>query len=335
MRSHSAFESLSAIVGEQTSRGRSVRSVEARTKGSTLRVSMEVLVPLDDGSSDDQTARGVAVETASVTDDGTLAVELAVPEPVPLPTSAETTVAVNERTVEVASEGLLVALDLTIEPSGSEPAGPTGPEATDGSGIGPAPRDAAADADEPAEGLAAIRDDSIPPYEDAEYLRAVYARCDTFAEMRDEIAMDVSAETVRRYMIDAGIHEPNDYETATDRTQNGHRAEDGGSEPEESPADAPSDGDSRPPLPDAQLVADGIGLPDGVELTDVIEVVVRSSTVYEVKRELGLNEGYARELLKQLDLLDLVMCRMSRAPDREVTYEEAARRVRQCAVTSC
>ena len=346
MRSHTVFESLSTIVGEQTSRGRSVRNVEAATNGSTLRASMEVLVPLDAGSSDDQTGRGPAVDSTSLTDEGTLAVELAVPELVPLPPSAETTVAVSGRTVEVTPEGLLVALDLTIDPSGSEPPEPTGPGVTDGadddadgSGIGPARRDDAlnedASDDDPAEGLEAIRDDSIPPYEDAEYLRAIYARCDTFAEMRDEIEMDVSAETVRRYMIDAGIHEPTDYETATDRTENGHRADDGAAEREESPGDPPSDGDSRPPLPDAQLVADGIGLPDGVELADVIEVVVRSSTVYEVKRELGLNEGYARELLKQLDLLDLVMCRMSRAPDREVTFEEAARRVRQCAVTTC
>jgi len=340
MRSHTAFESLSTIVGEQTSRGRSVRNVEATTDGATLRVTMEVLVPLDASSSNDRTDRGPAVEATSLTDEGTLAVELAVPELVPLPRSAETTVEVGGRTVEVTSEGLLVTLDLTIDPSDSETPDSTGIESTDrvpddadGSEVGPGRHDAVSDA-EPAEGVEAVRNDSIPPYEDDDYLQAIYAKCETFSEMRDEIAMDVSAETVRRYMIDAGIHEPTDYETATDRTQNGHRPEEGASDREEPPAEPPSEGDSRPPLPDAQLVADGIGLPDGVELTDVIDVVVRSSTVYEVKRELGLNEGYARELLKQLDLLDLVMCRMSRAPDREVTYEEATKRVRQCAVTS-
>lgn len=339
MGSHTTFDVLSTIVGEQKSRGRSVRNVEATTSGSTLCVTMEVLVPLHSASTD-ETDRGLAVETTSLTDGGTLAVELAVPELVPLPSSTETTVAVSGRTVEITREALLVTLDLTIDPPDAETPEAAGREATDGvtddndgSEIGCARHDVVSD-DEPAEGLEAIRNDSIPPYEDVEYLRTLYQECDTFSEMRDEIAMDVSAETVRRYMIDAEIHEPTAYETATERTQNGHHTEDGAADRDEPPAESSSEDDSQRSFPDAQLVADGIGLPDGVEIADVIDVVVQSSTVYEVKRELGLNDGYARELLKQLDLLDLVMCRMSRAPDREVTYEEAATRVRQCAVTS-
>ena len=335
---HTTFDVLSTIVGEQKSRGRSVRNVEATTSGSTLCVTMEVLVPLHSASTD-ETDRGVAVETTSLTDEGTLTVELAVPELIPLPSSTETTVTVSGRTVEVARESLLVTLDLTIDPPEADTPETACREATNGvtgdnggSEIGHARPDVVSDA-EPAEDLEASRNESIPPYEDVEYLRAIYQECDTFSEMRDEIAMDVSAETVRRYMIDAGIHEPTAYETATDRTRNGHHTEDGASD-REKPRESSAEDDSQQSFPDTQLVADGIGLPDDVEIADIIDVVVRSSTVYEVKRELGLNDGYARELLKQLDLLDLVMCRMSRAPDREVTYEEAAARVRQCAVTS-
>jgi len=351
MEFQTAFDTLSTLVGKQKSRGRSVRNVEATTDGSTLRVAMEVLVSLSSASTDETDP---TVETTALTDEGGLAVELAVPELVPLPAATEATVGVKGRTVEVTGEGLLVDLDLTIDPPDAGLPGPESRETddtvTDGRGasaIDRARRGAVSDAvsdDAPADGLEAVRDESIPPYEDVEYLRALYAECDTFSEMREEIAMDVSAETVRRYMIDAEIHEPTAYETATAEPRSGHGGEDGASDRDEPPAgddsgksssvEPPAEDDPRQSLPDAQLVADGIGLPDDVEIGDIIEVVVRSSTVYEVRRDLGLDDGYARELMKQLDLLDLVMCRMSRAPDREVTYEEAAERVRQCTAPS-
>lgn len=352
------FDVLSTLVGNQKSRGRSVRNVDATTDGSTLRVTMELLVPLRSASTD-ETERGLTVETTELTDEGGLAVELAVPELVPLPASPEPTVEVTGRTVEVTREALSVDLDLAIEPPDADAGGAEGRDAddivTDGNGeplIEHGRHDAVSDAvsdAEPVDGLEAIRDESVPPYEDVEYLRTLYAECDTFSEMRDAIAMDVSAETVRRYMIDAGIHEPTAYETATADTRTGQRPEDGPSDrdepsPESSPSESPpaesphgessTDEDSRRSVPDAQLVADGLGLPDNLEIADVIDAVVRSSTVYEVKRELGLNDGYARELLKQLNLLDLVMCRLSRAPEREVTYEEAVDRVRRCTAVS-
>ncbi|OYR43528.1 hypothetical protein [Halorubrum sp. Hd13] len=383
------FDVLSTLVGNQQSRGRSVRNVEATTDGSTLRVDMEVLVPLR-STPTDETDREPTVEATSLTDDGGLAVELTVPELVPLPTSTAATVEVSGRTVEVTHGALEVALDLTIDPPAAGPAESegrvTGDAVTDGNGgsmVERARREAVTDTvgdvepaesnppetdpvgsdpvgsdpaggdpsesdpseSGPSDGVEAVRDESMPPYEDVEYLRALYAECDTFSEMRDAIAMDVSAETVRRYMIDAGVHEPTAYETATTDGRTDQGTADGPSERDEaserdgSPVESSSvepstEEDSRRSFPDAKLVADGIGLPDDVEIGDVIESVVRSSTVYEVRRDLDLDDGYARELLDQLDLLDLVMCRLSKAPDREVTYEEAAARVRQCTTAS-
>ncbi len=50
--------------------------------------------------------------------------------------------------------------------------------------------------------------DSSPPYRDPECLAAVYDSEDTFAEMTDALGVDVTPQTVRRYMIDHDIHEP-------------------------------------------------------------------------------------------------------------------------------
>jgi hypothetical protein len=62
--------------------------------------------------------------------------------------------------------------------------------------------------------IEAARNDAVPTYEDREYLHAIYREYDTFSEMREVLDMDVSTETVRRYMIDVGIHDPCSYETA-------------------------------------------------------------------------------------------------------------------------
>ena len=56
--------------------------------------------------------------------------------------------------------------------------------------------------------LAAVRDDAIPPYKDTDYLQHLYDSCESFREMSERIDVDVSSSTVRRYMIDVGIHSP-------------------------------------------------------------------------------------------------------------------------------
>ncbi|MGQ4555529.1 hypothetical protein [Halobellus sp. GM3] len=176
-------------------------------------------------------------------------------------------------------------------------------------------------------GLADARDDSVPPYEDTAYLRCLYDACDTFAEMSDRIEMDVSAETVRRYMIDAGVHSPTSYRTEeSDRSP----AADGRSGPSVGGgSDADTDAESDP-LPDEQLLADGIGLPDGLTLREVADAVVDARTVYEVQRQLGIGQDRTRRLLKQLNVLDLVLRRVSDEPERRVSYDAVTARIRQC-----
>lgn len=47
-----------------------------------------------------------------------------------------------------------------------------------------------------------------PRYRDPERLAAVYDEDATFEEMRAALGVDVTAQTVRKYMIEHGIHEP-------------------------------------------------------------------------------------------------------------------------------
>jgi hypothetical protein len=236
------------------------------------------------------------------------------------------------------------------------------PGATDGSetavsslaASGPGRQDSA-DATGSDSSLEDVRDESVPPYEDTAYLRRLYETCDTFAEMSDRIVMDVSAETVRRYTIEAGVHTPTSYETdKADRSSDGDVTDGAApdvqaSESDEGPADTttgastpeadpdestPDSAQGSDPLPDEQLLADGIGLPESLTLRDVADAVVDARTVYEVQRQLDLSGTRTRHLLQQLNILDLVLRRVSDDPERQVSYDTVAARIRKCAPDS-
>lgn len=158
------------------------------------------------------------------------------------------------------------------------------------------------------------RSRDVPPFRDPELLQEVYDTHDTFAEMAEALDMDVTGETVRRYMIDYDIHQPNSYRTK-----------------DSSVPTASSDGQS----PDADsgqeavILSDGIGLPEGVSVEDVIETVNRSNTIYEVKEDLGLERKEAHEMLKELNLIDLVLGRLSNDAGREITRDDVIQRLRE------
>ena len=200
--------------------------------------------------------------------------------------------------------------------------------------------------DPESDAFAAVRDDSVPPYEDTDYLQALYDECDNFREIAERIQMDVSSETVRRYMIEADIHVPNTYNTSSDDGEvaagsegsddaaSQSEASEGGeqvsaAEPVSTESAGP-DEESVSELPDEQLVTDGIGLPADVHLRDVADAVADSDTVYEVQRCLSLDRGQTRDLLEELNLLDLVLCRLADEPDHAVAYETVASRIQQC-----
>jgi len=144
----------------------------------------------------------------------------------------------------------------------------------------------------------------VPPFKDPDLLAEVYDSCETFAEMAEVLEMDVTAETVRRYMIDYDIHEPNTYQTGDD------------------PTAATAD--------QGQVVlSDGIGLPDEVTAEDLIETVERSNTIYEVKQDIDIDRDDALEMLQDLNLLDLVVGRLATEGERDITREDIVDRLRE------
>ncbi|UHQ96157.1 hypothetical protein [Natrinema halophilum] len=51
---------------------------------------------------------------------------------------------------------------------------------------------------------------STPPYKDPDVLETVYEQYDSFPKMTDALGVDVTSETVRRYMVKYGIHDPDE-----------------------------------------------------------------------------------------------------------------------------
>ena len=173
--------------------------------------------------------------------------------------------------------------------------------------------------------------------------------------MSRRIAMDVSSETVRRYMIEADIHQPASYDTASPDAEAVDSAADSeddvdsvaGTEEEEEPTvDSENEMDStdggsvldaeQPPaerLDRASIATDGLGLPADVRLEDIADAVVGAATVHEVQRQLGLERERTRDLLAELNLIDLVSRRLVDS-DRTVSYEQVADRLSQCSPSS-
>jgi hypothetical protein len=206
---------------------------------------------------------------------------------------------------------------------------------------------------------------TVPPFRDPDLLASVYESCETFAEMADRIDMDVTAETVRRYMIDYDIHQPNTYATAstrddetatpdaegetatqeteeevhreaetarwtepTERTGSGEQS--GAAERAKSTTRDEADADeSETPV----VLADGIGLPNDVAVETLVEAVKRSNTIYDVERHVGVDREEAVRLLRELGLLDLVVGRLATEAQRDISREVVVDRLREASAT--
>ena len=178
----------------------------------------------------------------------------------------------------------------------------------------------------------------VPPFEDRELLKEVYESCDTFSEMADAIGMDVTGETVRRYMIDHGIHQPNTYNTNGGR----HEDEPGNDQPGDEESDVSteeddsiedSDGLTENGVEAPVVVPDGMGLPDGITVETIVETVKRSNTIYEVEKNLDVDHETSLEMLREFDLLDLVVGRLATEGERDIEREEIVERLRRNSAT--
>lgn len=140
-----------------------------------------------------------------------------------------------------------------------------------------------------------------PLHRDPERLRELYHSHSSFAEIAGTIDEDVSAETIRRYMIEHEIHEP------------------GGPGPRDISDDI--DEDSRP------LLGNGHGIPKGIDVETLVSAVEGANTLYDIQRHLDISREEAVDLLSRLDLLELVVGRVDTADDRKVTRESIESRL--------
>ncbi|EMA58394.1 hypothetical protein [Halorubrum lipolyticum] len=243
--------------------------------------------------------------------------------------------------------------------------------------------------------------DSRPAYRDPDRLEAVYDPDATFAEMTEELGVDVTPQTVRKYMVEHGVHEPKPRtdrlleDAAVDSLDSPDRSPEAGGYPNEEVDNGASDDDSdiggdatASDASDAEngdvdngdaengdgdggdvdggsaagdeagggadsgngKLADGASaetaaareahdsepsvdaiphtaLPQGVTPAELVDAVTDSRTVYEVRRELGLEDERARALLKRCDLIDLVTGRIDRGEISPTEREVVARLV--------
>lgn len=316
-----------------------------------LRLAFETVAPAIPTTAHDVT---VDPSTTTVTPDGTATVTLTAS----IPTGAETDDR-GDRSAAVTAAGD----DENGSNARARSDAPDAPEASAGATAGSAPasgqtssrlRSGSTGADDgaPRESVGRSAGD-VPPFEDRELLQQVYDEHDTFAEMPAALGMDVTAETVRRYMIDFGIHEPRSYDTAPPGDADGERAddavdeideideidevgdageteaetveaEDGANDAEDGTVDETEDDEEAP-----VVLADGIGLPEETTVDTIVETVRESNTIYEVTRDIGVDREAALELLRELDLLEFVVGRLATEAERTISRETVVDRLRQ------
>lgn len=200
---------------------------------------------------------------------------------------------------------------------------------------------------------------ATPIYKDPEALEAVYEEYDTFPKMTEALGADVTSETVRRYMVEYEIHEPSDNTpqsyspTSNDERESSTQSESDPRATTESVArSAERDSTSKEPTNSAgsnspelgqqsvaelieeesnrtredAIVADGLGVPRDLCVAEFADVINSSNTIREVSRQLEMSPDDARQLLKKLDLTDLVTDRLT-ADQINVSHAEIHRRI--------
>ncbi|WP_148415407.1 hypothetical protein [Haloferax sp. KTX1] len=244
------------------------------------------LSPSDEAESPVRTrTRETAIES-----DGTIGLTLEIDDVVP---SDHEHVDVDAAEVSLDAEPTAVVTVTTDAPSAEGSAGPDVPESLD-----------------------SVRSPDVPAFEDTAYLEAVYARYETFDRMAAAFEMDVSDETVRRYMIAQGVHEPDSYETSL-----------ADESPVETPGPTAADDSGGSP----EALADGIGLPESVTIDRLADAANDAKTIREFGKAIDLDRTEALELLQTLDLLEFVMGRLTTDDDPDVSRNDVVARIRQSA----
>ncbi|SEH57095.1 hypothetical protein SAMN05192561_10837 [Halopenitus malekzadehii] len=367
------LQDLGRFLDECERRGEAVDDVDVAAitgvEADRLTADLEVTLSID------TTADRTALRDPQVGPDGT--VRFALPSTAGLMPAADHDVAARPTGADLDVDGTVTVTFAATVPADEARADGTGPDveadagaeidgdadaepstATSTGNDHPTPSDARTEPDSRETTAAFTSDRDVPPFKDPDLLAEVYEACETFAEMAAALEMDVTGETVRRYMIDYDIHEPNTYRTGNTTDDADDRQDDPESsidpstptdrpaakpdgpaaKPEsEGPASKPdrpaSETESRDaghpaPSPDGTdvdqpvVLSDGIGLPEDVTVDALIETVMQSNTIYEVKRDVDVDREDALELLKELNLLEFVVGQLATEGERETTHED-------------
>lgn len=161
------------------------------------------------------------------------------------------------------------------------------------------------------------RESAEPAYRDPGRLQAVYDQYDTFREMTEALGVDVTPQTVRRHMIDHGIHEPSPRDLI-------------GAEATAESAESTSSSGGKSIDEDGGLDAN-VELPAGVTVTDLAQAIQRSRTIQETSHQLDLDKDVTRDLLTELDVLDLVLGRITTNGEQDVSMEDIKERIQAAA----
>ncbi|WP_143420461.1 hypothetical protein [Halorubrum vacuolatum] len=206
---------------------------------------------------------------------------------------------------------------------------------------------------------------SRPSYKNPRELKKVYEEFDTFPEMTEALGVEVTPETVRRYMVKYDIHDP----TTAGRMNGQMRSESrssteaaagapdveaveqasvadagetetdvsDGAEGDESSLETPdtSSLEERPVVElleqgaadgASSIVTDGSGIPGSLTVGELADVLESSRTISEVQRSLGLEYQQTRHMLRTLGLVEFVTGRLT-APDSTVPPKLVAERL--------
>ncbi len=287
---------------------------------------LELVLPLA-AATDDGT--DLSIVAGDVESDGSLRLDLETTGSIVPSTPAA--LAVDVRETSIMPEGT-IAVSLSVSVS---------TDAAAGRGVCETEAETRSANDSPSSsgsGADSSTDADVPPFRNRELLAEVYDSCETFAEMTDALDMDVTAETVRRYMIEHGIHEATSYDTRSDADSDHDETEpvDADADPtdaepavaNEPPSAGDTDGQEQP-----VVLTDGIGLAEDLDVDTLIEAVRKSKTIYEVKQEFGVEREDAVDVLRQCNLLDLIAGRLADDGRNEVTREEIVGRLRDASAT--
>lgn len=165
---------------------------------------------------DGWTVVGFDPATGDVTSGGTAGLELRIERPFAAG-AARSGVDLSVEGCSVDADGSLVLDIAASRPIEAAPAPTTAPSGRSRGSTGPSATPEPSDADDTVDASdeptvassdAPDEDESVPAYRDPERLRAVYEAHDSFPAMTEALDVDVTPQTVRRHMIEHGIHEP-------------------------------------------------------------------------------------------------------------------------------